>query len=308
LAQPLGSSALEALRRRIADVVPVDELGGDGAAGRAFATGVAALDAALRGGVPRGRITEILGAPGTGKTTLARRIVARALAAGEWVAYVDATRTLAPRDWATRGAPDAPLWVVRPPDAARAAWCADVLLRSAAFGLVVVDGAPALSRAVAVRLLQLARDADAALLLLADGPRASDVGGALRLRTERRRTERHAHHAHHAHHVRVTGRAGLTVLGASAPGHAGHAAGRARRVRSFAVTVEKGGTQRTVEVSCAVDVARRLCTHPEVPDRRGVAGAARRDGPRVVPDVAAAHAAVPQRRARRCAEPVLGRA
>jgi hypothetical protein len=37
------------------------------------------------------------------------------------------------------------------------------------------------------------------------------------------------------------------------------------------VRVEKGGTLRTVEVSCAIAVARRLCAHPEVPDRRGVA-------------------------------------
>ena len=44
----------------------------------------------------------------------------------------------------------------------------------------------------------------------------------------------------------------------------------ARPARSL-VRVEKGGTLRTVEVSCAVAVARRLCTHPEVPDRRGVA-------------------------------------
>ncbi len=41
--------------------------------------------------------------------------------------------------------------------------------------------------------------------------------------------------------------------------------------RTIAVRVEKGGTLRTVEVRCAIGVARRLCTHPEVPDRRGVA-------------------------------------
>ena len=64
---------------------------------------------------------------------------------GEWVAYIDASRTLAPRDWAQLG--DGTLWVVRPPEAVKAAWCADVLLRSAAFSLVVLDSAPPISRA-----------------------------------------------------------------------------------------------------------------------------------------------------------------
>jgi hypothetical protein len=134
--------------------------------------------------VPRGRITELLGPAGSGATSLARRLVGQALAAGAWVAYVDATRTLAPRDWAGAEPADGAsrLWVVRPPDPTRAAWCADVLLRSGGFGLVLVDGAPVLSRAVALRLLQLARDADAALVLLGAGTRASDLGGALRLR------------------------------------------------------------------------------------------------------------------------------
>src|SRR5438067_1194886 len=83
-----------------------------------------------------GRLTELLGAPGTGKTTLTRRLVARALADGVWVAYVDAARTLDARDWAPLTAASGPLWVVRPAEAARGAWCADVLLRSGAFGLV----------------------------------------------------------------------------------------------------------------------------------------------------------------------------
>ena len=62
-------------------------------------TGIDALDRALApGGFPRGRLTEITGA--TGKLTLLRRVVDAAVARGEWVAYIDASRTLAPRDWA----------------------------------------------------------------------------------------------------------------------------------------------------------------------------------------------------------------
>jgi hypothetical protein len=322
--------ALATLRRRIADVER-----GDVHPTLGFATGVAALDAALHatGGVPRGRLTELLGADGSGTTTLVRRLVARTLADGAWVAYVDATRTLAPRDWAhlgRRGAvteegvaglagvgsslQDAPerLWVVRPPDATRAAWCADVLLRSGGFGLVVVDGAPVLSRAVALRLLQLARDADAALVLLGAGTRASDLSGALRLRV------RAAPGGYGGHAPPPAPSASASAAGRrwrSAPEGGGWHA-----VQRTVITVEKGGSHRTVEVSCAVGVARRLCAHPEVPDRRPVARPAGSGGHADVgrgPDAADPGAPAggvvdgthsdPVRRGRRAGESTLGR-
>src|SRR6185503_7234453 len=188
--------------------------------------------ALVSGGLPRGRLTEVTGA--TGKLTLLHQIVTTAVERGEWVAYIDASRTLAPRDWAGLGATS--LWIVRPADAAKAAWCADVLLRSAAFSLVVLDSAPAISRAVAVRLTGLARDSSAAFVTVGTGS-ATRLGGAVRLRISRRR-----------HRLRIA--------------------------------IEKGGSvggntnvQRVVEVSCANGVARRLCTHSEVPDRRGAARA-----------------------------------
>jgi hypothetical protein len=296
---PDTPDALDALRRRIADVVA-----GDAPPTPGFRTGVGALDGALHatGGVPRGRLTELLGAAGSGVTTLARRLVGQALAAGAWVAYVDATCTLAPRDWADTER----LWVVRPPDPARAAWCADVLLRSGGFGLVVVDGAPVLSRAVALRLLQLAREANAALVLVGTGTRASDIAGALRLRARAANGGPGVGDRPPVRRWRPEGGGTWSV------------------VHRAVITVEKGGTHRNVEVSCAVGVARRLCTHPEVPDRRPVARAAgsvvgRVDGgrgggaagarPAAAPDADAREArdAAPVRRGRRCAEPALGR-
>ena len=323
--------ALATLRRRIADVER-----GDVRPAFGFATGVAALDAALHatGGVPRGRLTELLGVDGSGTTTLARRLVARALADGAWVAYVDATRTLAPRDWAGLGRRStamadgtAPvtgtagvdpslrdtrerLWVVRPPDAARAAWCADVLLRSGGFSLVVVDGAPVLSRAVALRLLQLARDADAALVLLGAGTRASDLSGALRLRVRAAPGGYGGHASPHAspHAPSTPVSAGGRRWRTAPEGGGWHA------VQRTVITVEKGGTHRTVEVSCAVGVARRLCAHPEVPDRRPVARPAGSGGHADVgrgPDAAdpgaAGALADPVRRGRRAGESTLGR-
>jgi hypothetical protein len=215
-------------------------------------TGLDALDRALAsGGLPRGRLTEVVGA--TGKLTLLRQVVESAVERGEWVAYIDASRTLAPRDWAHLGHREG-VWIVRPPEPARAAWCADVLLRSAAFSLVVLDSAPPISRAIAVRLTGLARESNAAFVAVGGGVGgggggapganvATRLGGAVRLRVHRRRQR-------------------LTIViekGGGSGGGGGAGVGG------------NGRLQQVVEVRCANGVARRLCTHPEIPDRRGVA-------------------------------------
>ena len=229
-------------------------------------TGIESLDEALPGGgLPRGRITEVVGPSGSGKTTLVRGMVERVAADGGWVAYVDAARTLDPRDWAHLGERQG-LWMIRPREASRAPWCADVLLRSGAFALVVLDGAPPLSRQTCVRLTRLARETNAAFLVLGDGPGgATMLGGALRLRVEGRYPRGRSRRERPALGPRPS------ALGSviSAEGRGPRAEGRA--VRRIAVTLEKGGTYRTVEVECGIAVARRLCTHSEVPDRRGVA-------------------------------------
>ncbi len=225
--------ALADLRQQLAAVVA-----GTPSTTPGLPTGLTALDAVLPGGgLPRGRITEILAPAGVGKTTLARSLAATTLTAGHTVAWVDATRTLDPRDWvATSMEGSDALWVVRPAEATRAPWCADLLLRTGAFALVVLDGAPVLPRTVGVRLAQLARDSDAVLLLLGDGTRASEIGGALRLLLRRRE-----------------GANGSTVV----------------------ATIEKGGPHQHVslqlEVGRGTGSTRRLYSHPEIPDRRGVA-------------------------------------
>jgi hypothetical protein len=140
-------------------------------------------DRALGGGIPRGRITEVVGAMGVGKTALLRQVVARVLQTGGWVAWIDARRTLAAAPWAGMGDR---LVVIRPHDNKRSAWCADLLLRSGVFALVVLDGAPALSRVHGVRLAQLARERDAACVVLQQDTRPSRVSGAVRLRLDQR--------------------------------------------------------------------------------------------------------------------------
>ena len=214
-------------------------------------TGVAELDAGLAGGgLPRGRLTEVVGARGSGKATLLRRIVAETLEHSGWVAYIDATRTLAPRDWASL-CRDEGLWMIRPRDPTRAAWCADVLLRCGAFALVVIDSAPVLSRNVAVRLTRLAREAGAALVVAGDEGGGSLLGGAVRLHVKRgaggagraaRGAWRVAREVHRGE--------GSTHHAPRTPRHAlrDHPPPPERRVT---IIVERGGggLQRTVEVN-----------------------------------------------------------
>ncbi len=242
--------SLASIRARMDEVVV-----GKRPAGLPMPTGVPPLDVALSGGIPRGRITEVVGMRGAGKTALLRRVVRRVLQTGGWVAWVDARRTLAPRPWAELGSR---LVMIRPKEARRSAWCADLLLRSGVFALVVLDGAPLLSRVNGVRLAQLARERDAALVVVADGTQPSRTGGAVRLRVT----------------PIVAASASVNGLRRRSPpsaGATGDAGVRPGPLSGFSVTVEKGGVFRTVEVSCAVVVARRVCADPEIPDRRGVA-------------------------------------
>lgn len=239
--------SLPALRQQLAAILAPPRVG-DAAA---IPTGIAALDRALSdGGVPNGRLTEIQGARGSGRTTLVRHLVLTAVESRRWVAVIDGTRTLAPREWAEAGE-SGRLWVIRPPGADRSAWCADILLRSGAFSLVVLDSPPALPRPVAIRLTRLAREHDVALVIVGDAP---VIGSAVRLRVTRTK-------------ARGQGPGQMPAI---------HESRNTHHASRLSVVLEKGGVQHAVEVSCAFEMARRLRAHPEVPDRRGVAARNRR--------------------------------
>lgn len=223
-----------------------------------WSTGIPALDAALGGGIPRGRITELTGPVAVGKTALLRQVVSQVLCSGAWVAWIDAGRTLAPAPWADLGER---FVVIRLPEARRAAWTADLLLRSGVFGLVVLDGAPPLSRVHGVRLAQLARERDAACVVLEHvmpgAVRGQRLAGTVRVRVGLSTPPS----------MRApSGRAASSASCSAAP-----------RVR---ITVEKGAAALTnpqpIEVDRVIVLARRVCTHSEIPDRRGVANSARR--------------------------------
>ncbi len=111
----------------------------------AISTGCLALDAALGiGGVPRGRIIEIYGPESSGKTTLALEILAEAQAMGGVVAFIDAEHALDPGYAARIGVDIDEVLISQPDTGEQALEICDMLVRSGAIDVIVVDSVPAL--------------------------------------------------------------------------------------------------------------------------------------------------------------------
>jgi len=108
-------------------------------------TGAIALDVALGiGGLPRGRVVEIYGPEGSGKTTVALHAVASAQKAGGIAAFIDAEHALDP-DYAKKLGVDTDGLLVSQPDTGEQALeIADMLIRSGAIDVVVIDSVAAL--------------------------------------------------------------------------------------------------------------------------------------------------------------------
>ena len=108
-------------------------------------TGSIALDAALGlGGLPRGRIVEIYGPEASGKTSLALHAIANAQKAGGIAAFIDAEHALDP-DYAKNLGVDTDALLVSQPDTGEQALeIADMLIRSGAIDVVVIDSVAAL--------------------------------------------------------------------------------------------------------------------------------------------------------------------
>ncbi|WP_055590562.1 recombinase RecA [Streptacidiphilus griseoplanus] len=108
-------------------------------------TGSIALDVALGvGGLPRGRVVEVYGPESSGKTTIALHAVANAQRAGGIVAFVDAEHALDP-DYAKKLGVDTDALLVSQPDTGEQALeITDMLIRSGAIDLIVIDSVAAL--------------------------------------------------------------------------------------------------------------------------------------------------------------------
>jgi len=238
------------------------------AARRGLAFGIPALDAALPSGVPRGQITALNAPLGSGGTTLLLALAATTLAADEGVAIVDAERSLAPQA-AAHLAALGPFWVIRPRTDENAWWCADVLLRTGAFGLVIVDRSPVPPRRIAVRLQRLAHDKDCALVV-----RVAQTAMMPVAQTPRRQV---------AGSSQLPAFGAAVVLTVEAPAHgSGFVPALAGwggvwpAPRTLRVTTLKGGAPRAAEVVVGSPLPDRLRPHWAVRDRRAPQRADRR--------------------------------
>ncbi len=109
-------------------------------------TGSIALDVALGiGGIPRGRVTEIFGPESSGKTTVALHIVAEAQRAGGTAAFIDAEHALDPTYAQALGVDINELLVSQPDNGEQALEIADMLIRSNAVDVIVIDSVAALT-------------------------------------------------------------------------------------------------------------------------------------------------------------------
>jgi len=123
---------------RLGDGVPLVEVD-------AISTGSLGLDLALGvGGLPRGRVVEVYGPEASGKTTLALHVVAQAQARGGVAAYIDAEHALDPIYARKLGVKVDELLLSQPDTGEQALEIAEMLVRSSAIDVVVIDSVAAL--------------------------------------------------------------------------------------------------------------------------------------------------------------------
>jgi recombination protein RecA len=111
----------------------------------AIPTGALALDIALGiGGLPRGRVVEVFGPESSGKSTLAMHVVAEAQRNGGICAYIDAEHAMDPVYAANIGVNVDDLYISQPDTGEQALEIADMLIRSGALDVIVIDSVAAL--------------------------------------------------------------------------------------------------------------------------------------------------------------------
>lgn len=113
---------------------------------QAISTGSLGLDIALGiGGLPKGRVVEIYGPESSGKTTLTLQVIAECQKAGGTAAFVDAEHALDPGYAAKLGVNVDDLLVSQPDTGEQALEITDMLVRSAAVDVIVIDSVAALT-------------------------------------------------------------------------------------------------------------------------------------------------------------------
>lgn len=161
---------------------------------RRLSSGIATLDTILKGGIVRGRVSEIVGRSGCGRTSLAASFAAVATRHGEVAAWIDSSGAFDPRSIAAAGADLSRILWVGADRAARArdsvespaaqfapmrsnapVKAAEMVLSAGGFGLVVIDfsftiggRARTLTLSTALRLARAAERSGAAVIVLAE--------------------------------------------------------------------------------------------------------------------------------------------
>ena len=147
------SGKLEAIRSAMAEIEKqfgkgsIMKLGEAGAkmGVEVISTGAIGLDMALGvGGLPRGRVIEIFGPEGSGKTTLALHVIAEAQKKGGTAAFVDAEHALDPQRAESIGVDIKELLISQPDTGEQALEIVETLVRSGAVDIVVIDSVAAL--------------------------------------------------------------------------------------------------------------------------------------------------------------------
>ncbi len=165
------SALRELLEQRFPDALPVTHRTAGG-----VTTGIAALDRALPGGgLPRGRL--VAWTPGGGATAVLRSACRAALERGERAAWVDGAGVACGDGWRGEAA------LFRPAGAREALACAEELVRSGGFVLVVLAGARA-ADTERVRLSRAAKEGGATLVLLDPGGFMAGVRLVSRIRPD----------------------------------------------------------------------------------------------------------------------------
>jgi recombination protein RecA len=151
-------------------------------------TGVASIDALLRGGFPRGQVSEVFGPASSGRTGLVLSVVARSTGNGALAGWIDAADRFDPASAAAAGVDLARLLWLRGDDGPRALTdavaAAATLVGSGLFEITILDlaGVPShdirrLPATTWIRLQRMVENAPPALLLLADAHVAHGPAG-----------------------------------------------------------------------------------------------------------------------------------
>ena len=150
-------------------------------------TGLPPLDRLLEGGVPKGAITVLTGVAGTGRMSIAARLLAEETRALKPVAWVDAKKTLYPPALVQAGVDLQRLLVVRGAGQ-RALFAIEQIVESGAFGIVIASGIESFLSQAGLRRVQAASEAAHASTILVLEPQASALvtNAALKLRVSRR--------------------------------------------------------------------------------------------------------------------------